>query len=104
MRAILISTNYTMEEIDIENSLKALQKAVEGYIENVTLITDQAAMIVNEEGVLLGMKRNGIASIIAGTEILGPALIVGISDDEYCDIPDSVKRFIRVRYGGGIIK
>lgn len=40
MRAILISTNYTMEEINIENSLEALQKAVEGYIENVTLITD----------------------------------------------------------------
>lgn len=104
MKAILISTNYTMEEIDIENSLEALQKAVEGHIENVTLITDLAAMIVNEEGLLLGMKRNGIASIIAGTEIVGPAIIVGISDEEYCDIPDKVKRFIRVRYGGGVIR
>jgi hypothetical protein len=104
MRAILISPNYTMEEIDMENSLEALQKAVEGRIENVTLITDLAAMIVNEEGLLLGMKRNVIASIIAGTEIVGPALIVGISNEEYCDVPDEVKRFIRVRYGGGAIK
>ena len=104
MKAILISTNYTMKEVDIENSLEALQKAVEGHIENVTLITDLAAMIVNEEGLLLGMKRNVIASIIAGTEIVGPALIVGISDEEYCDVPDKVKRFIRVRYGGGVIR
>lgn len=104
MKAILISTDYTMEEIDIENSLEALQKAVEGHIENVTLITDLAAMIVNEECLLLGMKRNVIASFIAGTEIAGPALIVGISNEEYCDVPDKVKRFIRVRYGGGAIK
>lgn len=104
MKGILISTNYTMQEIDIENSLKALQKAVDGNIENVTLITDKATMIVNEEGLLLGMKRNGIASIIAGTEIVGPALIIGISGEEYCDIPNDVKRFIRVRYGGGVIK
>lgn len=104
MRAILISTDYTIEEINVENSLEALQKAVEGHIENVTLITDLAAMIANEEGLLLGMKRNIIASIIAGTEIVGPALIVGISDEEYCDVPDKAKRIIRVRYGGGVIK
>ena len=104
MKGILISTNYTMEEIDIENSLEALQKAVDGYIEVVTLVPGHAEMLVNEEGLLREMPRNAIASIITNRDIVGPALIVGASGEEFCDVPDDIKRFIRVRYGGGIIR
>lgn len=40
---------------DIENTLEALQAAVDGYIEAVTLAPGRAVMIVNEEGRLRGM-------------------------------------------------
>ena len=41
----------------ISNSLEALQKAVEGYIETVTLATD-LVVICNEEGRLMNLEPN----------------------------------------------
>ena len=48
MKALKIEKNR-IAEIDIENTLEALQAEVDGYIETVTLVPDQAVMIVNEE-------------------------------------------------------
>lgn len=87
MKAILI----TLDEpkiIEIENELEALQEAVDGYIETVTLIPDKVEMIVNEEGLIKGMKQNFVASVIAGTCIVGNALIVGVDGENFSDVPD----------------
>ncbi len=43
--------------VDIQNTLGALQDAVGGYIETVTLFED-ATIICNEEGRLLGLPHN----------------------------------------------
>ena len=45
----------SISETDVANTLEALQTAVDGYIESVTLIPDKAVMIVNEEGRLRGI-------------------------------------------------
>ena len=78
------------EVIEIENTLEALQKAVGGYIETVRLRVDNAVMIVNEEGLLLGLPYNTIASGFAGQSIVGTAIIVGVNGEEFTDIPDVV--------------
>ena len=84
-----------MEEIEIENTLEALQKAVGGYIESLTLIPGKAVMIANEEGVLLDLSINHAASALAGVRIVGPALIVGVSEDDFCDLdPETARRII----------
>ena len=80
----------THEVIEIENTLEALQKAVGGYIETVRLRVDDAVMIVNEEGLLLGLPYNVIASGFADQPIVGTAIIVGINGEEFTDIPDVV--------------
>lgn len=99
MKAIRIdSQDFT--ELDIANTLEALQAEVHGYIETVTLVPDEAVMIVNEEGRLCGMPPNIIASVIAGTEIVGPAIIVGVDGDEFTDLPAEVERHIMTRFGG----
>lgn len=78
------------EVIEIENTLEALQKVVGGYIETVRLRIGNAVMIVNEEGLLLGLPYNTVASGFAGQPIVGTALIVGVSGEEFTDIPDVI--------------
>lgn len=85
MKAIRIDD--TVELIEVDNELTALQKQVGGLIETVGL-HDGAVMIVNEEGLLLGMKQNPIASLIARTMIYGPAVVTGTEADEFDDVPE----------------
>lgn len=97
MKALLIN-DRSVEKIEIENTLEALQKAVDGYIETVTLISGYAVMIVNEEGMLRGMPSNLTASAIAARKIVGTALVVGVDGDEFTDIPKDVERRIMTRW------
>ena len=83
---------------DIENTLEALQAAVDGYIEAVTLIPGKAVMIVNEEGLLRGMAPNPIASTVANTQIVGPAVVVGVDGEDFTDIPEDVEHCIRALF------
>ena len=83
---------------DIENTLEALQAAVDGYIEAVTLIPGKAVMIVNEEGLLRGMAQNPIASAVANTQIVGPAVVVGVDGEDFTDIPEDVEHCIRALF------
>lgn len=97
MKALKIE-NTGIAEVSIENTLEALQAAVDGYIEAVTLIPDKAVMIVNEEGLLRGMAPNPIASAVANTQIVGPAVVVGVDGEEFAGIPEDVERCIRALF------
>lgn len=88
----------TVSEIEIDNTLEALQKEVKGYIECLTLAPGRAVMIVNEEGRLRGMTVNLSASAVAGVDIVGPAVVVGIDGDDFCDIPEEYARHIKLRW------
>lgn len=83
---------------DIENTLEALQAAVGGYIEAVTLVPGKAVMIVNEEGLLLGLSPNPIASAVANTQIVGTAIVVGVDGEEFTDVPEDVECCIRALF------
>lgn len=82
----------SITETDIENTLEALQKVVDGYIETITLVQGRAVMIVNEEGRIRGMAVNPAASAVAGAQIVGPALVVGVDGEEFTDIPEDIKQ------------
>ena len=86
MRAILIK-GLIIRRIDIENTLPALQQAVDGKIETVTL-RDNGVMICDREAMPKDKPYNSLASLIAGTGIYGDALIVGADGDTVCDVPD----------------
>lgn len=90
---------FRVEEAEIENTLEALQNAVGGYIETLTLIPGKAVMIVNEEGWLLGFGLNPVATMVAGTKIVGPALIVGVDGEEFTNIPKGLARRIWLKFG-----
>ena len=100
MNVLKYAVNKKPELINIKNGLEAMQHEVDGYIETMTLVPDQAVMIVNEEGVLRGMSPNPSASLTAGRPIFGNALVVGVNGDEFTDIPDDVLKCIRALIGG----
>lgn len=97
MKALKIEMRK-ITNIDIENTLEALQRSVAGFIETITLVREKAVMIVNEEGVLLGLPVNVIASAVANTQIVGTAIVVGVDGEEFADVPEDVERCIRALF------
>lgn len=68
-----------------ENSLRAFQEAVGGYIETVTICSD-LCLIINEEGRLLDLPYN---ATILGHPFVGPVLAAGIKGDEFSSLKAS---------------
>lgn len=95
MKVIRKKPGCEPEIVEVENSLEALQREVEGYIEVVTL-PYSAALICNEEGRILGLPDNGR---VCGVDVVGTVLIVGVNGSEFCDVP-SIDGFVEVlRHG-----
>lgn len=91
MKAIRKKPGCAPELIDIDNTLKALQTEVGGYIETVMIASD-AVVICNEEGVLLGMPYN---CRFLGVDFVGTVLIVGTKGEEFCDVPAFFKMAVQ---------
>lgn len=85
MKAIRKKPGCAPEVIEVENTLKALQDEVGGYIETVTIASD-AVVICNEEGRLCGLPYN---CLFFGMVFVGTILVVGRSKDEFCDVPEA---------------
>lgn len=89
MKAIRKKPGCEPEIIEVENTLKALQQEVGGYIETVTIASD-AVVICNEEGVPLGMPLGMPYNCrFFGVDFVGPILVVGRNKDEFCDVPEA---------------
>ena len=79
------------EETTIPNTLRALQEAVGGYIETVTL-DNGVVLICNEEGRIRDMPYNFTLRRIHGiipihNPIFGTVIACGVDGDEFADIP-----------------
>lgn len=85
MKAIRKKPGAQPEIIEVDNTLKALQAEVDGYIETVT-IASGVVVICNEEGVLRGMPYN---CRFVGVDFVGTILVVGRNKDEFCDVPEA---------------
>lgn len=73
--------------VNVSNSLEALQKNVDGYIEAVTVATD-LCIICNEEGRLLGLPYN---CRLLGHDFVGTILMVRADGEEFTDLPATWK-------------
>lgn len=82
MKVIYKAPGQMPELRDIPNTLEELQASVGGYIEAVNLAKD-AALICNEEGLILNMPYN---IKFLGAEFVGPILIVGVDGEEFTDL------------------
>ena len=68
---------------DIPNTLEALQEAVDGPIETITVCTD-LVIICNDEGRLRGLPYN---CSLLGAGFFGTVVVVGKDGDEFADCP-----------------
>jgi hypothetical protein len=80
------------EETTIPNTLRALQEAVGGYIETVTLPEHNLVLICNEEGRVRDMPYNFTLRRIRGVvtvqnAIFGTVIACGAEGDQLADIP-----------------
>ena len=91
MKAIRKKPGCKPEVIDIDNTLEALQAEVEGHIETVTIAND-AVIICNEEGRILGLPHN---CRFVGVDFVGTVLIVGTKGEEFCDVPAFFKMAVQ---------
>lgn len=81
MKAIAIRPGEKLQVIEIENSLKALQDFVGGYIQAVP-VGDQV-VICNEEGRLQGLD---VCATVDGIDFVGSILIVGNGEEDFTDV------------------
>ena len=84
MKALQKKVGQPWEVVEIANELKALQEAVGGYIETMTL-TSNCCLIINEEGMILGLPEN---CIFLGVRLVGDILMVGVDGEEFTDVPE----------------
>ena len=73
----------------IDNTLEALQKIVEGYIETVTVNQDMV-IICDEEGLL---KDNHFNCRVLNIQFFGTIIFAGVNGDEFSDLPISEEEF-----------
>lgn len=95
MKAVYKCPGQAPAVIEVENDLKALQGLVEGYIEVVRFAiqaaasaggeTTYVALIVNEEGLLNGMRFN---CNFIGTQYFGPMVFVGVDGEDFRGLSD----------------
>lgn len=91
MRVLIKEPGKPWEVSEVENTLDALQEAVGGYIETLTISTepDSLVLIMDEEGRLNDKPYN---MTIGGVDLVGTLLLCGKDGDEFTDVPDWVIR------------
>lgn len=103
MKALYIKAHpFSVELLEINDRLEVYQHLVGGWIEVVLAAGLQmyhSAMVVNEEGILLDLPVNPLASMLYGDYIAGDVVIVGRADPEFTDIPDELAEIL-LEFGG----
>lgn len=94
MRVLIKEPGGKWGVAEVENTLDALQKAVGGYIETLTISTEPEplVLIVDEEGRIKGKEPN---LTIEGEEIVGTVVLCGIDGDEFAPVPDWAVRGLK---------
>ena len=81
IHAVIVRTDGTMSTIDHSPTLTELQAAVGGYIAPI-YGPEEITGYVNDEGLLIGLPLNLIASALTGGALVGDAVITGPLNDE----------------------
>lgn len=87
INVIIKYPNKPARMFTIPDELWVYQELVGGYIETVTIAED-ALLIVNEEGRLLGLEENVLG-------LVGTVLLVGVDDEDFADAPITPEEFDR---------
>ena len=91
MKVIIVEPNEKARIAEIDNSLETLQSIVGGYIECIYPFDDNAGIICNEEGKLIGLEPNRALRNDEGNIydiIFGTFIITGLTEDDFGSLTD----------------
>ena len=89
IRVLLVPPNDYPREVEIGSDLKSLQEAVGGDIEATYPFGDSAAIILNENGKLIGLPPNRMLCSEDGRPydvIAGQFLVAGLGEEDFCSL------------------
>ena len=89
MTVIACYPGKTAQVVEIDGSLKGMQKIVGGYIEQICPFEDPVAIICNEEGKLNRMELNRAVYAETGEMIdiiAGPMFICSLGEEDFTSI------------------
>lgn len=89
MKAIRIIPGQRAEDIEVENTVEALQAQVDGYIEVVNIPVNDTVILCDEEGL---MKQKDYNCRIMGIDFVGTILFAGIKGEEFTDVPTTAAK------------
>ena len=78
---------------NISDSLKNLQKTVDGPIEITSTAVKGVVIICNEEGKIRGLPKNFLKGIAFPDMIVGTVIVCGVDGEELTDIPISFRQW-----------
>lgn len=90
-----IAPHKAPEEIEIINSLEALQAAVSGNIEVAYPFCDNVGLVMNEEGKISSLPLNRALHTEDGEMydiVAGTFLVVGLGEEDFCSLSDQQLR------------
>lgn len=103
MKIIIVEPDKEPIVKEIENTLKAKQEIVGGWIQSVSLPEDDIVLICNEEGKIIGLPYNrifcdsatgGVLDAIAGTFFLCSA---PADSEDFESVPDAlIDKYIKM--------
>lgn len=97
MKVLLVEPNRIPREIEIPNTLEAMQKVVGGPIEAMYPFPDKVAIICNEEGKIDCLPPNRMLKDDSGSAydiIAGNFFICGLGEDNYTSLrPRQMDKF-----------
>ena len=91
IRVLFVPPNDYPREVEISTDLKSLQEAVGGDIEATYPFEDSAAIILNENGKLIGLPPNRMLCGEDGRPydvLAGQFLVAGLGEEDFCSLTD----------------
>lgn len=92
---LLVKPHVRPERVQIDAGLRSLQEMVGGLIQAVFPYDDPVALIMNEEGKLLGLEPNRLLRDDEGNVydiIVGDFLIVGLTEGDFGSLSPELMR------------
>lgn len=97
IKVVLVEPGKDPEIVEIDQTLKTLQKLVGGYIQVVYPWDDSAVLICNEEGKMIGLTPNRYVKgdVIFGTFIVAGAgrdMFESLTEEQICKYTEMLRR------------
>ena len=103
MRVVMVEVGRKACEMELEDSLASMQRAVGGLIQAVYEPGGRdAALICNEEGKLLGLPLNQTATDMAAIYndvIVGNAILMGTTEEDFIGLTEEAAEHIMEEWG-----